>query len=296
MNYLSLILITFLLIGLTSINAEDYIIVESESGKPYSLEDMAEELSNYDVIFFGELHDDATLHKLEKDLFELLAKSNTNLVLSMEMFERDNQEVLNNYISGKISYQDFSQQARLWPNHESDYEPLLQIAKKYNRHVIAANVPRKYASLLAKNGQDALKEIPDNEKKYVANKLVVLDDRYKSEFYKTMQGMMKQGMPEKSGHDMIANIYKAQCLKDDTMAESIHNYLLDNNSHKVLHINGDFHSRYYLGTAQKLALLDSDLKIAVLAPVAFSMEDKLEWDPKYSDAGDYLMLIRRNDR
>lgn len=296
MTYFNLILIAILLLGLTNLNADNYKIVESESGKPYELEKMVDELLNYDVVFFGELHDDALLHQLEADLFQQLAAKSQQFVLSMEMFERDNQDVLNQYLNKELSYDEFSERARLWPNHKTDYEPLLQIAMKYERDVIAANVPRRYASLLAKNGETGLNELPDDEKKYIASNLLVLDDKYKKEFYDTMKGMFDHGMPNKTGEDRILNIYKAQCLKDDTMAESIHQYLRKNSKKQVLHINGDFHSRYFLGTAQKLALLDKNLKIAVLAPVVFSPEEKLEWSPEYSDAGDFLILINRNDK
>jgi len=293
MTYLNFIIIAVMLFTLTATNAQEYKIVESESGKPFNLENLTEELLNYDVIFFGELHDDSLLHHLEAELFQKLVTYDEDLVLSMEMFERDNQNELTKYVRGELSYQEFSEQARLWPNHETDYEPLLQLAKKYQRDVIAANVPRRYASMLAKGGEEALDKIDAGEKKYIAEKLVVLDDRYKTEFYATMKGMFDHGMPNKSSEDRILNIYKAQCLKDDTMAESIYHYLNNNPRRKVLHINGDFHSRYYLGTAQKLALLNKDLKIAVIAPVIFTETQEIEWNPEYTDAGDYLILIQR---
>lgn len=293
MNYINLIVIAVMLLSMATIGAQEYKIVESESGKPYQLDAMAKELLNYDVVFFGELHDDSLLHHLQAELFSKMTDLDQDVVLSMEMFERDNQNVLTNYVTGQINYEEFSSSARLWPNHETDYEPLLQIAKKSKRDVIASNVPRRYASLLAKEGQTALENINPDEKSFIADKLLVLDDRYKKEFYATMQGMFDHGMPNKAGQDRILNIYKAQCLKDDTMAESINNYLIDNPGKKVLHINGDFHSRYFLGTAQKLALMNSKLKTAVISPVAFSPEDKLEWSPEHSDAGDYLILITR---
>ena len=62
----------------------------------------------------------------------------------MEMFERDNQIELSNYINGKINYEEFSQQARLWPNHKTDYEPLLQIAKAS----LILNLTSAFVSLL----------------------------------------------------------------------------------------------------------------------------------------------------
>ena len=293
MNYLNLLITVIMLLGLCTVNAQEYKLVESESGKEISLTKMSEELLNYDVIFFGELHDDSLLHHLQAELFQKLVNENNNIVLSMEMFERDNQIELSNYINGKINYEEFSQQARLWPNHKTDYEPLLQIAKASSRDVIASNVPRRFASLLAKGGEDALNSVEKAEHKLFANKLVVLDDRYKTEFYETMKGMAQHGMPNRSNQDMILNIYKAQCLKDDTMAESINDYLKSNPSKKVLHINGDFHSRYFLGTAQKLALMNNQLKIAIISPVTFSLDESIEWAPEFSDAGDYLILFPR---
>lgn len=293
MNYLNLLITVIMLLGLCTVNAQEYKLVESESGKEISLTKMSEELLNYDVIFFGELHDDSLLHHLQAELFQKLVNDNNNIVLSMEMFERDNQIELSNYINGKINYEEFSQQARLWPNHKTDYEPLLQIAKASSRDVIASNVPRRFASLLAKGGEDALNSVEKAEHKLFANKLVVLDDRYKTEFYETMKGMAQHGMPNRSNQDMILNIYKAQCLKDDTMAESINDYLKSNPSKKVLHINGDFHSRYFLGTAQKLALMNNQLKIAIISPVIFSIDETIEWTPEFSDAGDYLILFSR---
>ncbi len=293
MNYFNLLIVVFMLLGICTTSGQDYKIVESESGKPLDMSVLTQELLNYDVVFFGELHDDSLLHHLEAELFNNLVTADKNFNLSMEMFERDNQAELTNYIKGKSDYQEFSNKVRLWSNHITDYEPLLKIAKNHKRDVIAANVPRVYASKLAKEGEEGLNNIIDKEKEYFAKKLVVLDDRYKKEFYETMQGMMDHGMPNKSGNDMILNIYKAQCLKDDTMAESINNYLSLNKGKKILHINGDFHSRYYLGTAQKLALMNKNLKIAVISPVAFSLEDKLDWSPDYTDAGDYLILFNR---
>jgi uncharacterized iron-regulated protein len=282
-----------MLLGLCNTDALEYKFVESESGKPFDLEILTEELLNYDVVFFGELHDDSLLHSLEADLFNRLVVADNNVILSMEMFERDNQTELTNYVQGKMNYSEFTKTARLWPNHQTDYEPLLQIAKKNKRDVIAANVPRKYASMLAKQGDKAFETIDNTEKKYFASKLVVLDDRYKEEFYATMSGMGQHGMPNMGGKDMLLNIYKAQCLKDDTMAESIDNYITSHKASKVFHVNGDFHSRYYLGTAQKLALLNKNLKIAVIAPVSFAPDEKLKWSPESADAGDYLILFHR---
>jgi len=74
--------------NLAILSAEEYRIVDSRTGKTLSLQQMANELKKYDLIFFGEDHDNATLHKLERELVPLL-DTKRELILSLEMFERD---------------------------------------------------------------------------------------------------------------------------------------------------------------------------------------------------------------
>jgi uncharacterized iron-regulated protein len=54
------------------------------------------------------------------------------------------------------------------------------------------------------------------------------------------------------GEAMIYQIYQAQCIKDDTMAESIARQRAVNPARPVLHVNGSFHSDYLQGTAARL--------------------------------------------
>ena len=72
--------------------------------------DLLKAAKNADVIFFGEVHSNPVCHWLEleltKDLYEI--KKN-NLVLAAEMFERDNQLLLNEYLSKMIRKKDFDE-------------------------------------------------------------------------------------------------------------------------------------------------------------------------------------------
>ena len=90
---------------------------------------------------------------------------------------------------------------------------------------------------------------------------------------------------------MLESVYAAQCLKDDTMAESIANFLQQQPHTKVIHYNGEFHSDYHLGTAQKLKLLDPQLKIAVIASETLSPGSQLEVSDKQK--GDFIIVFHR---
>ncbi|MGA1525560.1 MAG: ChaN family lipoprotein, partial [Planctomycetota bacterium] len=62
------------------------------------LETVAEELSACDVVFVGEEHDNDVGHLQHYQLLRMLHAERGDLVLSMEMFERDVQPVLDQYV------------------------------------------------------------------------------------------------------------------------------------------------------------------------------------------------------
>ncbi len=291
-NLFIIILIGFFsILSAKNFDSNDYQIYSSPKGKKLSMKKMAKQLKNYDVIFFGEWHDDNLLHQLEADILPLISKKN-QIAISMEMFERDVQPIVNDFLSGKIEEQEFLKEARAWGNYLTDYKPIVDFAKENKVDVLAANVPRKYASMISKKGIEALNSLPENEKKLIAKTLKPLDNQYKKQFIETMSSNMgrKNAMGMKK---MLDNIYAAQCLKDDTMAESIFQYLQKNHNTQIIHYNGNFHSESHLGTANKLHLLNPKLKIAVITPVIVADGDNLKYDPEYKDFGDFLIFAHR---
>ena len=168
---------------------DDYKIYHAASGEEISLEKMATQLADYDVIFFGEWHDDILLHKLQADILPLLDQ-NSDLTISMEMFERDVQPVLDDFLADKITQADFLKQSRAWGNYLTDYKPIIDYAKQNELDVIAANIPRRYASMISKQGVNALDKLSAEEKSYVAKELKALDNQYKKQFMETMAANM----------------------------------------------------------------------------------------------------------
>ena len=72
------------------------MIISAADRKAVTLDEMAENFVDYDVVFFGEFHDQDVLHELEYEMLQqLYAIHGDKLVLSLEMFEADNQFVLN---------------------------------------------------------------------------------------------------------------------------------------------------------------------------------------------------------
>src|SRR5262249_12612936 len=112
--------------------------------KQYSdFESLAAEAAKADVVFFGEQHDDRGTHAMELALLESVARRRNDVVLALEMFERDVQSAVDDYLAGRIDEATFTRTSRPWPAYATDYRPLVEFAKAHGWRVIAGNVPRK---------------------------------------------------------------------------------------------------------------------------------------------------------
>ena len=284
-------IIAILILSILPVFCQEYKIIDSKMNKEIELKEMAERLGEYDVIFFGEFHENKILHSLEIELLKMFYHNNKNLIVSMEMFERDVQQVLDKYLIDEISEADFLAESRAWSNYETDYKPLIEFAKENELTVVAANIPRRYASMINKQGLNALDSLSQEENKFVARKHKVFDDEYKKRFIRTMQSNMAHSSKMPAGMKMnFDRLYAAQCIKDDTMAESILKYRRILPHRKVIHFNGDFHSRKHLGTAQKIQILEPMLKVAVITPLM--CENEFTWKDEDLLEGEFLILLK----
>ncbi len=254
-------------------------------GHPMDYEDLLKAAKNADIILFGEVHTNPICHWLEleltKDLYDI--KKN-NLVLAAEMFERDNQLLLNEYMSKMIRKKDFEAEAKLWKNYKTDYAPIVDFASEKGLKFIASNVPRRYAAIVNAKGFEGLDSINAIERTLVATLPIKFNPDL--ECYRKMKEMMG----DSPGHNSD-NISKAQALKDATMAQ----YILANgyDPYTVLHFNGSYHSDdhqgilYYINEINKKT--DIALKVITISTVE---QDTIEDLSKENlGKGDFILCI-----
>ena len=125
-------------------------VFRGATGEAASLSDVLDAAEASDVVLLGECHDDPIAHSLEAYLLVSLAARRERVALSLEMFERDTQTVLDEYLAGKIREADLLQDARAWANYRTDYRPLVEFAKAVHIPVIAANAPRRYVGAVGR--------------------------------------------------------------------------------------------------------------------------------------------------
>ena len=226
-------------------------IIYNAKGKKTSYEKMIKKVADKEVVFIGELHNDPIAHWMEYEITNDLGGKKT-LVLGAEMFEADNQTPLRQYITGEINAKKLDSTARLWKNYFTDYAPLVDLAKKNKWPFIATNIPRRYASQVARQGLESLDTLPGSVKSWIAPLPIEYDAELPG--YKNMLKMM-------AGHGG-PNLPKAQAIKDATMAH----FILTNMKAgtQFIHYNGSYHSENHEGIIWYLKRKKPDLQYATI--------------------------------
>ncbi|WP_312337709.1 ChaN family lipoprotein [Anaerospora hongkongensis] len=264
------------------------------SGSRLTVEGISQKIKDYDVVVFGEYHDNPVLHRLEKELLTAVYEQYPNVAVSLEMFERDNQQILNAYLAGRVSEEAFLEQSRPWPNYRSDYRPLVEFAKTEELPVLAANIPRAIAAQYARSGM--LAAVEETLRQYLPRIHSTPDGEYRQRFFGQMQAMSDKHSAMPVTEKQMEAFYRAQCLKDDTMAESILDYHRRYPDRKIIHYQGDFHSRYRLGVVEKLQALAPELKILVITPVYVDDFQRLSEKARSLQAdGDIVVFVHQKE-
>jgi uncharacterized iron-regulated protein len=261
--------------------AVHYKIYDTRSKQLITVDKIVADMAGADVLFFGEEHNDSIGHYLENKIFRALhAAYGDRLALSLEMFETDNQLVLDEYLAGKIDESRFAKDARLWGNYK-DYRPMVEYAKQHRIPVIAANPPRRYVSMVSRRGMKALDSLSKEAKQFLPPlPYDTLPGRYREKFFDIMKGSPGGDNPR---------VYYSQCLWDAGMSYSIYKFRKKNKDKKIFHCVGGFHTAEKLGTAAQLRMRNKKLRIMNIASVSDDNFNNPDWS-KLEILGDYVLL------
>jgi uncharacterized iron-regulated protein len=284
----------------------DYQLFRSVDQQLITISQLIKELTSSDIIFIGEIHSHSASHYLQTQVLTMLYQNKPQLILSMEQFERDKQSVLDEYLDSKIGEQTLIAQSHAWPNYVSDYRPLIEFAKAHQIPVIAANAPEALVRCIAQKGPEVADALPAPQRAYLASDLTQSSAAYQAKFRqfmtsagawhghgqsvqkRTPRGSHAHGHGEPNGK--LSNSCDAQLARDNTMAESIAKAIDAHPHHRVVAINGAFHSDGGLGTVDALKRLKPDLNIRVLSPYERA-DDALDLTAA-AKQGDYLYTLQ----
>ncbi len=243
-----------------------YRIFDSK-GKPTDYSDVVKSALKADIVFFGELHNSPICHWLEFELTrDIYSDKTKQVIMGAEMFETDDQLILDEYLAGKMKEKTFEAEVKLWDNYKTDYKPLVQFALENKIPFIATNIPRRYAALVNKSGFEGLDSLSTDAKAFLPPLPVAYDPELPG--YKGMIEMMGG-----AGDHVSPNIPKAQAIKDAAMAYSILKNYREGST--FIHYNGTYHSNNYEGIIWYIKQARPDLKIMTIASVEQDSMDNL---------------------
>jgi uncharacterized iron-regulated protein len=265
MKQLLKIMFAFLLAFNSAAQNDRAFVIYNGKGKKVSYKKMKKAVLQQEFVFFGEYHDNPIAHWMELEIAKELFKVHGNsLQFGFEMFEQDQQMLLNEYLNGIVGDKTFEDSCRLWPNYSTDYKPLVMFAKQNKLFCLASNVPRRYASILFNRGRLALDSLSEVDKSFIAPLNFEIDTTLSQ--YAELKEMEQ--------HMAGSYLLEAQALKDATMSH----FILSNKraENVFLHFNGAYHSDYHQGIVWYIQKALPEAKIITISVVTQENISKLE--------------------
>ncbi|MEL7022111.1 MAG: ChaN family lipoprotein, partial [Bacteroidota bacterium] len=255
---------------------------DTNTQRELSLSALIDLMEDVDVLFFGEEHNDSIAHLLQDKIYEQLLRQYGEVALSLEMFETDNQQVIDEYLAGYITESKLVNDARAWQNYPTDYRPMLERAKLLRQAVIAANAPRRYVNMVSRKGLDELRKLPRDSRAYLPPLPIFTEDiAYRQRFFELMGGV--------HADTGSARFFHAQCTWDATMAYEIYKHWKKHKRGKIFHLNGRFHTDYQQGIMTQLQRYKQKIRMKNIS--CFRVADWSELDWKEHEAlGDILIV------
>ena len=269
-------------------------------GNTVSLPSVVQAVAADEVLLVGEEHDDMVGHRLEARLLDALADelsrpaTGRTLVVSLEMFERDVQYILDEYLAGLISEDHFLRSSRPWDHYGSRYRPLVEAARLRGLPVVAANAPRRYVSRVTEHGPESLMELSDEGRRF----LPPLPYPGPSTLYREQwDAIMAEAMAgyegeEGRGYSVNPNAIQSQALWDASMGHAVTQALVEHLNGFVVHFAGSFHVERGTGIPERIQDYRPGTRVSTV--VMTKVDDVEAWSPDdHGPLGDFVILTLR---
>ncbi|HYA32170.1 MAG TPA: ChaN family lipoprotein [Thermodesulfovibrionales bacterium] len=255
-----------------------------EVAKALSLAAIIEQVSDKKIVYAGERHTDFEDHLVQLEIIKGLLKKNGKIAIGMEMFQKPSQGALDDYIGGKISEKEFlkaSDYFRRWGFDYHLYKDILRFARDEKIPVVALNMRKEIVEKVSKGGIDALSEEEKNE---LPGDMDMTDEDYKKRLKKAFEAHTD------SETMSFENFYQSQIIWDETMAQSIDDYLKQEPDRQMVVMAGSGHLTHGSGIPRRtfsrnkldyaIVLSDVPVEKDIADFVLYPKEEKAPASPK----------------
>ena len=161
------------------------------------------------------------------------------------MFQRPFQGILDGYIAGRIDEKEFlkkSEYFKRWGFDYNLYKPILDFAREEKIPLVALNIRREIVAKVSKSGLDSLS---DEEKREIPQQMDFSDNEYRDRLMKVFK--MHQNTKDRN----FDFFYQSQILWDESMAQSIDEFLKRILIIRLLCLRGSGHIQYGSGIPKR---------------------------------------------
>ncbi len=253
-------------------------IINMQTGKTVSFDELIDQLETKDLVFIGESHDNPEHHLIQVQILQaLMARHDLPLTIAMEFFQTSQQQVLDQYMEGAVTEEMFLKDVgwrKGWGFDYHFYRPLIVMARERGSRILAINAPRDIARKVARSG---LSSLDPKERNQLANSIDLKNENHRA--------YLREVYKKHSHRDLkrFDYFYQAQCVWEDTMAENIGTYLVKE-KRKMVVFTGNGHIIKKFGIPDRtLKHAQVDLATVILFP--FTGQLKIE-----KESADYVWI------
>jgi uncharacterized iron-regulated protein len=190
-------------------------ILDTKTVEVISYNTLMSELARPRFIYVGETHVSGEDHRVQLKIVQGLYAQNRSLILAMEMFPREVQPILDQYINGSISEEVFLKEANWdqnWGYPFALYRAILTWAREQQIRIIGLNAPREIVSKISQSG---LSSLTVSERDRVARDFHLNDQAHR-------EYIRQQFHHHPKGHISDFDTFlEAQLAWEETMAETL---------------------------------------------------------------------------
>lgn len=213
--------------------------------------EILKELEKAQIIYLGETHNSLTDHRAQLQIIQALFNKNPKIAIGLEMFQRPFQEVINQYLAGKLTETELIQQTeyeKRWGFPWEYYAPILRFAQAQNLPVVALNVPFEITRKVARQG---LESLTLDEQKLIPPLSEI--DLTNGQYRNFLQEIFGQHKSKKVGNSQgFERFFQSQVLWDETMAETVANFVKSHPDYQIVVLAGKGHLLYHYGIPDRV--------------------------------------------
>ena len=212
-----------------------------------TIDDIIPRLTASRIIYVGETHDQFAHHMNQLKVIQKIHDAGYQLAVGMEMFQKPYQQVVDDYLAGRIDEVAFLKKTEYFSRWRYDYnlyKPIIDYLKQQHIPLVALNIQ---GDLTRKVAREGMYDLSDKQKKELPSDMNFSNETYRKDLNQVFTVHNKQETLQDFNYFL-----QAQMVWDEGMAESAHRFLANHPEHKMVILAGNGHVRYKYGIPDRL--------------------------------------------